>query len=189
MSNEIKIHAALAKLEAGKFSFQMVDAIKNHISEVETELEVARTLHASAIRELRLQEYANWRLEGELRKLNAKIYALLKANMLTEKACKEMKPLAIKCEELFKVSRKFAGAAVEEATAYLKAGKLQSQLGDATAWVYAFLKANTPTQKDSRDMKPYAIKVGEYFEALKKHIGSSLERATTYLSTLNKSAP
>lgn len=189
MSNEMKIHAALAKLEAGKFSFQMVDAIKSHVSKLENELEVARSLHASAIRELKCQEYHNWRLEGELSKLNSKIYALLKANMLTEKAYREMTPLVIKSGEFFEVAKKFAGLALERATAYLKAGKLQSQLIDANTKIYELLKANMPTEKDLREMKRHAIKVGEYFKALRKVIASSVERATSYLSTIHKSAP
>ena len=56
MPNEMKIDAALADLEAGKFSFRMVDAIKNHVQRLESELEVTRSLHASAVRELKLQD-------------------------------------------------------------------------------------------------------------------------------------
>ena len=40
MSEKMKIDVALANLEAGKFSFRMVDAIKDHISRVENELAV-----------------------------------------------------------------------------------------------------------------------------------------------------
>jgi len=151
-------------------------------------LEVARSLHASAIRELKLQEYANWRLEGELRKLNARIYTLLKANVLMERADREMTRFVVKSGEFFGVSKKFAGVALERATAYLKTGKLQSQLIDANAKIYELLKANMPTEKDLREMKPYAVKLGEYFEVLKKHIASSVEKAMAYLSTLYKSA-
>ncbi|MEK4031775.1 hypothetical protein WOC76_20575 [Methylocystis sp. IM3] len=83
MPSEMKIDAALADLEAGKFSFRMVDAIANHVKKLESELEVTRRLHASAVRELRLQEYANWKLERELTSLNARIQALFRANILT----------------------------------------------------------------------------------------------------------
>jgi hypothetical protein len=188
MSNEMNVQAALAKLEAGKFSFQMVDAIKNHVSKLENELEVARSLHASAIRELKLQEYANWRLEGELRKLNGKIYALLKANMLTEKAYREMTTVVVKGGEFFDVSKKFAGFALERATAYLKSGKLQSQLIDAKAKLLELLEANMPTEKDLREMRLQAVKAGEHIDPLKKRIASFAQKATAYLSTLHKSA-
>lgn len=49
MPGEMKIDAALADLEAGKFSFRMVDAIKNHFNKLECELEVTRSPHASAV--------------------------------------------------------------------------------------------------------------------------------------------
>jgi len=49
-------------------------------------LKLARGRHDGVIGDLKLQQIANWRLEGELTKLNAQIYALLRANILTEKA-------------------------------------------------------------------------------------------------------
>ena len=188
MSSEMKIDAALAKLESGKFSFQMADAIKNHVSKLECELEVARSLHASAIRELKVKEYANWRLEGELSRLNAKIYALLRANMLTKKAYRELIPVAAKLEAYFVASLKLARAAVERAAADLKSGKFHAQVVDASSKIYELLKANAPTEKTFREMQPYAIKMGEYSEVLKKRAAAVMVRATAYLSNLHKTS-
>ncbi len=112
MPSEMKIDMALAKLEGGKFSFQMVDAIKNHVSKLERELEVTRRLHVSAVRELRVREYANWRLENELQKLNTRINAILRVNILTEKAYKKMTPLATETGKYFYALLNVTGAAL-----------------------------------------------------------------------------
>jgi hypothetical protein len=178
----MKIDAALANLEAGKFSFRMVDAIKDHISSLENELEVARGLHESAIRDLKLQEIAKWRQEGELRKLNARIYTLLKANMLTEKLYGGITSVVMKMGEYFEVSRKFAGAILEQAIGDLKAGKSKSRLLVANAKIYALLK------EALREMTPYAHKIREHLEVFKKYVGTSMEKATAYLSNLHKTA-
>jgi hypothetical protein len=177
MSNTMKIDAALANLEAGKFSFRMVDAIKDHISSLENELEVVRGLHDSAIGDLKLQEIANWRLESELTKLNAKIYALLKANILTEKAYGGMTFVGMKTGEYVEISRKFAGATLERAMADLKSGKVKAQFVDASAKIYALLK------KALREMTPYAHKMGEYLDVSRKFAGATLERAMADLKS------
>ncbi len=127
----------------------MVDAIKNHVQRLEGELEVARSLHTSAVRELKLQEYANWRLESELKSLNAKIQALVRANILTEEAYRKMVPVAVEIGEYFSASLEFAGAGLERATANLKSGKFKSQLVDSSSRLYAFLRASAPTKKHS----------------------------------------
>jgi hypothetical protein len=182
MTNTMKIDVALTNLEAGKFSFRMVDAIKDHISSLEGELEILRGLHDSAICDLKLQKIANWRQEGELRKLNARIYTLLKANMLTEKFYGGITSVVMKMGEYFEVSRQFAGATLERGIADLKAGKLKSQLVDSNAKIYALLK------EVIREMTPYAHKMGEYLEVFKKYVGTSLEKASAYVSTLHKTA-
>jgi hypothetical protein len=41
MSGKMKIDRAVTNLAAGNFSFQMVDAIKDHIGKLENELGVA----------------------------------------------------------------------------------------------------------------------------------------------------
>ena len=122
MSDKMKIDAALANLETGKFSFRMIDAIKEHISSLESELEAAHGMHDNAIGDLKLQKIANWRLEGELTKLNAQIYALLRANLLTENAHAGGTFVAMKMGAYFEVSKQFAAAAVERVMADVKSG-------------------------------------------------------------------
>ena len=119
MSEKMKIDVALTNLEASKFSFRMVDAIKDHIGGLENELEVARDRHDSVIRDLKLQQIANWRLEAELTKLNAQIYALLKQIMPTKSALRELTPYANKTGECLVVLKKYVRAYVEKALAYL----------------------------------------------------------------------
>jgi hypothetical protein len=188
MSDQMKIDAALANLEADKFSLRMVDAIKNHISGLENELEVVRGLHSIAIRDLNRVELSNWRLEGELKKLNAKIHALLKANVLTEKAYAGLTVVALKTGAFFVVSKKFAGPALQRVIADLKSGKLQSQCVDAAAKLYALLKEIMPTRSTLREMTAYADKLGEYLAVAQKYGGAQLEKASAYLATLNKTA-
>jgi hypothetical protein len=188
MPGEMKIDAALADLEAGKFSFRMVDTIKKHVNKLESELEVTRTLHGSAVRELKLQEYANWRLERELTSLNTRIQALLTANILTEKAYRKMRPIAIEIGKYFSASLECAGAALERATANLKSGKFQSQLVDSSLKLYEFLRANAPTEETFREIRHYAIKMGEFFQVLKRHAAMGIARATAYLSDLHKTS-
>lgn len=186
MSDKMKIDVALANLEAGKFSFRMVDAIKDHISGVENELAVVRDLHASASRDLKQRELANWRLESELRKLNAQIYALLRANILTEKAYAGMSFAAIKMSANVEVAMKFAAAALERVIADLKSGKLQSQCLDAAAKIYALLKAIMPTQSTLEVMKPYAQKTGESLTVAWKFVAAQVAKASAYLATFHK---
>jgi hypothetical protein len=133
MPDQMKIDDALANLKAGKFSFRMVDAINDRIDGLESELEVLRAQHDSVVSELKLQKIANWRLEGELTKLNAQIFALLRANLLTEKAYAGMTFAAVKIGTYVAMSKKFAQAAFEQVMADLKSGKLQSQCVHAAA--------------------------------------------------------
>jgi hypothetical protein len=188
MSDKMKIEAALANLEAGKFSFRMADAIRDHISSLENELDVVRGLHGSAICDLKRTELANWRLEGELKKLNATIYALLRANLLTENAYAAMTFVAMKMGEYFEVSKKYAAPALEQVMADVKSGKLQSQCVDAAAKLYALLKEIMPTQSARREMTAYAHKTGEYLVVAIKRGGAQLEKASAYLATLHKTA-
>jgi hypothetical protein len=178
MSNEMKIDVALANLEAGKFSFKMVDAIKDHVSKLESELEVLRGLQDSAIHDLKKLEYANWRLEGDLTKLNAKVYALLRANMLTERACLESSRLAAKAREAVGEMVRLAGTSWEWAKTELNAENRAILL----------LEAKKATEKARREATPYAIKAGEYLDVVKKWVAATQEKATAYISALNKNA-
>jgi hypothetical protein len=86
MASKMEIELALTNLEAGKFSFRMVDAIKDRLDKLENEVTLLRGLHADAMNDLRQQQLAAWRLELEATRLNEKIHAVLKANALTERA-------------------------------------------------------------------------------------------------------
>jgi len=188
MSDQMKIDVALANLEGGNFSFLMIDAIKDHIRGLENEVELVRGLHGSATRDLNRIEFTNWRLEEDLKKLNAKIYVLLKANLLTEKACAGLTVVALKTGAYFEVSKKFAEPALQQVMADVKSGKLQSQCADAAAKTYALLKSIMPTQDTVEEMKPYAQKSGEYFAVAWKFVAAQLEKASAYVATLNKTA-
>jgi len=184
MSEKMKIDVALANLEAGKFSFLLVDAIKDHISRVENELAVVHGLHASAIGDLKRQELANWRHENELRRLNAQVYALLRANVLTEKAYTGMAFAAVKMRPYFKAAMKFAAAALAQVMADVKSGKLQSQCVDSAAKIYALLKPIMPTQSTLEEIKPYAQKTREYLAIAWKFVAAQSAKASAYLATL-----
>jgi hypothetical protein len=188
MPGNIKIDVALADLEAGKFSFRMVDAIKNHIGKLESELEVTHSLHANAVRELKLQEYSNWRLEREITSLNARTQALLRANMLTENVCRMMKPIAVEIGKYFSASFDCAGAAFEKAMTYLKSDKPRAQLVDSSSKLYAFLKENAPTDETFQEIQYHAKKVAEPFKIFGRHATAQVARATAYLSDLHKTS-
>ena len=188
MPSEMKIGAALADLEAGKFSFRMVDAIKNHVQKLECELDVTRSLHATAVRELKLQEYANWRLESELKSLNARIHALVRANILTEEAYRMMRPIVVEVGKYFSASLELAGTGLKIAKANLKSGKFQSQLVASSSKLHEALRSIRPTEKTFQQIRPYAIKMGEALQVLEKQAATAIARATAYLSNLNKTS-
>ncbi len=184
-SIEMKIDVALANLESGKFSFRMVAAIKDYIDKLEAELEAARGLHASAIRELKSRDYAIWRLEAELRKLNRKIHALLRANMLVEETYSQAAALVIQLAEYFEAFKKYAGASLETTIAGAKEGKFSLLMANGAKdrvevlrghLSHILLKAEILTRSAYREMTPLAIKVGEYFEMLTRYAGASLEK-------------
>jgi hypothetical protein len=188
MPGEMKVDAALADLEAGKFSFRMVDAIKSHVDKLERELEVTRCLHASAVRELKLQEYANWRLERELKSLNARIHALLQANILTEEAYRKMRPVSVEIGKYFSASLKFAGAGLEKAMANLKSGEFQTQLVGRSSRLHELLRAGAPTEEAFEEIRRYAVKMGGSVEVFIRHAAAGFARASAYLSNLHKTS-
>ena len=170
MSEQMKIDVALANLEAGNFSFRMIDAIKDHIRGLENELELVRGLHGSAIRDLKRIEFTNWRLK-RAEEAQRQVYLLLKANLLTEKAYAGLTVVALKTGAYFAVSKKFAEPALQQVMADVKSGKLQSQGVDAAAKIYALLKEIMPTQSTVEEMKPYAQK-----SRISRSPGNSLRR-------------
>lgn len=72
MKNSMSIDQALQQIEAGKFSFGMVDAIQNHLEYVSSQLADERSVHKSEIA-ASAQKTSN--LEIELLKLRAELDA------------------------------------------------------------------------------------------------------------------
>jgi hypothetical protein len=188
MTDKMKIDLALANLEAGKFSFRMIDAIKDHIGSLESELAVVRGLHASARRDLKQRDLAIWRLEGEVTKLNARIYALLRANVLTERACVGMAVAAVHIRAYAEDASNAGAAVLAQLMADAKSGKLQSQCADAAAEAYGFLKNIMPPRSALEDMKSYAQKAGDHLTVAWKFVAEHSAKASAYLATLNKDA-
>ena len=163
MATKTEGERALADLEAGKFSFPMVDAIRDHVNKLETELQRVSTLHDGAVNQLRQQEYTILRLEAELRKVNARLYALLKANILTEIALRETKRGAVKFVEFLPVARKHAEEGSKAALAYLSTIAL-------------------------RETKRGAVKFVEFLPVARKHAEEGSKAALAYLSTIDLKA-
>jgi hypothetical protein len=181
MSGKMDIEEALAHLEAGKFSFRMIEAVKDHVQKRDNELAILSDLHVRAVHDLKLRDYAIWRLEREATKLNARIHALLKANALTERAAREIDPLVAKSAAFSRVALGHARKAFEQAVADFRTGKLQADATRAGAKLYETLKANAPADG--------ALSfTAQDLEGLKKRVKSSLEKAGAYLSTIRTPA-
>lgn len=185
MSSMMKFDVAMAQLEAGKFSFQMVDAIKDHVARLEAEMEVLRACHADAIWELKRQEYATWRLEAETRKLNDKIHALVRANEITALVRRESAALSVKARAYLALSARVARSALDQAIADIQAGKPQAELARAHAALRAFVSAHAPSEQEMRD---FAKQIEPHLDALRKRLGPSIEKTAAYLSNLKKTA-
>lgn len=205
MSNEMQIDVALANLEAGRFSFRTVDAIKTHVDSLERELEALRGLHGEAVRDLKRQEYAIWRLEGELTKSNARVYALLKANMLTEQACRQTGALAASGKTYAEVFARDGAAFLSKVVTELKNGGLRQ---DATALAESVVarahhyldkivarlgqadKPNLDVEQARKAVTALLLrleaklpaKLADHYAAAKEQALSSMQRAASYLS-------
>ncbi|ARN81356.1 hypothetical protein B1812_10015 [Methylocystis bryophila] len=167
------IELALANLEAGKFSFRMVDAIKDRLEKLENEVTLLRSLHSEAMSDLRQQQLAAWRLESETTRLNAKIHALLKANALTEKASRAVAPLMSRAgESLQRLQQQAKPAAI---------GLLEKAIDGMASLAVRLVKLAHRAQ----DSSP-ATKIGESLEVLKKQAGASLEKTPSPLSVSGK---
>ena len=84
MTIEYAIDKALKELEQGKFSFQMVECVNQHIEKQQEELAELRTFKARAKTDLAQYELKTFRLEQDLRAANTAILRLLKTNALLE---------------------------------------------------------------------------------------------------------
>jgi len=114
MTNKMEIELALANLEAGKFSFRMVETIKEQLVNLDREVKLLRGLHGDAMTDLRKQQLANWRLEGEAQRLNAKIFALLRANIFTEKAFQATRTILAETKRQLASAHKKSAPATEK---------------------------------------------------------------------------
>ncbi|NUJ79271.1 hypothetical protein HUN39_04350 [Methylocystis sp. FS] len=212
MATNTEGERALADLEAGKFSFPMVDSIRDHVNQLDAELQRVRTelqrvnsLHAGAVNQLRQQEFTILRLEGELRKLNARLYALLKANVLTELALREMKRGAAKFVELLPIARRHAENGSKAALAYLSTLDLQAKveavkthpLTEKTlAWLanldlraeWTKLKTHPRTIKAMSELQSALLKAKDNLPVVQKRIAALVEKATAYIAELQKKA-
>ena len=212
MATKTEGERALADLEAGKFSFPMVDAIRDHVNQLEAELQRVRTelqrvnsLQDGAANQLRQQEYTILRLEGELRKLNARLYALLKANVLTEIALRETKRGAVKFVEFLPVARKHAEESSKAALAYLSTIDLKAKfeavkahpLTEKTlAWLanldlraeWTKLKTHPLTTKAMSELRSALLKAKDNLPVVQKRIAALVEKATAYIAELQKKA-
>jgi hypothetical protein len=203
---------ALADLEAGKFSFEMVDAIRAHVTYLETELQRAGTemervsaLHDGAANELRQQEYKVLRLEAELRALNARVYALLKANALTQTALGMAKRGAVSVVEYLPVARNYAEAGLKQTLAYLATVDFKGKFEElkahpmtekARAWLanldvpaeWTKLKTHPLPKKALSELQPVLLHAREYLPVAQKRIAALVEKATAYIAQLQKKA-
>jgi hypothetical protein len=66
MATKAEGERALTDLEACKFSFPMVDAIRDHVNKLETELQRVSALHDGAVNQLRQQDYRILRLRSRV---------------------------------------------------------------------------------------------------------------------------
>ncbi|MGD9542981.1 MAG: hypothetical protein AB7F41_08440 [Methylocystis sp.] len=212
MAEKTEGERALDDLEAGKFSFDMIDAIRGHVDNLESELQQVRTelqrvsaLHDGAANQVRQQEYAIFRLEGELRKLNANIYALLKANALTEIAVRETKRGVATFVEYLPVAGKYAETGARKALAYLSSVDLKGKFEElrthpttekALAWLtnvdlraeWTKLKTNPSTIKALSALQSALLKAKEYLPVVQKRLAALVEKTTAYIAELQKKA-
>lgn len=183
MSNRMNIDAAMAQLEAGKFSFQMVDAIKEHVAALASEVEVLRASQADAASEIKRREYAVWRLEAEACKLNARIHALVRANAFSELLCRESAAVSVKLAGYAEVAARAGRAAFARAMADIEAGKPQAELARLHAALLTLIREHAPTEQQIREA---VAQIEPYLETAKKRLGPSVEKMAAYLSNMKK---
>lgn len=203
MATKMDIESAFAELEAGKFSFRMIDALKQHVSKLETELESANALHDSAVKELRQREYTIDRLEAELRKVNAKIHALLRANALTDIAVRETRNGAVMLRDYLPVARDQAIALSKKTVALLATVDLKAEFEKAKAhpltqkalaWLanldlqaeWNKLQSHPLTEKARRELQPLLVRLKDYLPVAQKQIAALVDKASAYIASLNK---
>ncbi len=171
MAGKMEIELALTNLEAGKFSFRMVDAIKERLENLENEVTLLRGQHTDAMNELRQQQLATWRLELEATRLNEKIHTLLKANALTEKASHLTAKVASRTGEQLHLLQEQA-----KPTATRMLEKAIDGMAHLAIKLINFAH------------KAPMAKIEESLEMLKKQASASLERTPSHISASGKNA-
>ncbi|MBM3551106.1 MAG: hypothetical protein FJX45_04930 [Alphaproteobacteria bacterium] len=212
MAMKLEGRRALADLAAGKFSFEMVDAIKDHVGALETELERVRTeaertgaQYERSVNAARQQEYRIFRLEADLCAANARVYALLKANALTQTAVGAAKRGVESVVEYLPVARKHAEDGSKAALAYLatvdfkgkfEALKAHPMTEKAIAWLaeldvqaeWTKLKTHPLTQRALSELQQGLLKAKEYSPVVQKQIAVAVEKTTAYIAERQKKA-
>jgi hypothetical protein len=173
MASNMEIELALTNLEAGKFSFRMVDAIKDRLEKLEKEVTLLQGLQGELLCDLRQQQIANWRLEGEATRLNAKIHSLLKANALAENASRATASVASRTGESLRLLQE---RATPTATRMLE-NAIDAMAVLAVKLVRFVHKAGS-----------HAAKMEESLEILKKQANASLEKTSSQISASGKTA-
>ena len=176
MASKMEIELALANLEAGKFSFRMVDAIKDRLEKLENEVTLLRSLQGELLSDLRQHQIANWRLESETTRLNAKIHSLVKANALTEKASRATASVASRTGESLRLFQERATPAATR--------MLENAIDGIAALA---IKLISFTHKDHKPASP-AARMEESLEILKKQAHASLEKTSSQISSSGKTA-
>jgi uncharacterized protein YhbP (UPF0306 family) len=205
MAAKTDIELALANLEAGKFSFRMVETIKDHISTLETDLALAKSESESAAKTLLEREFTIARLEAELRKVNAKVHALVKANALTEAAMRESARGAVMLREAGAVAGEQAVALSKKTVAWLSSVDVKAEVEKAKAHpltvkaqarLAAFdlqaewkkLQAHPLTEKALREFETALGKAQDYLPVARKQFAALVEKAQAFIANLNKKA-
>lgn len=205
MAARTNIELALAELEAGKFSFRMVETIKDHVATLEGELGRANSAYESAANALRQQEYTISRLEAELRKVNARVHALVKANALTETAMRETKRGALALRDFLLIARQHAVALSKKAFVRLSTVNLKDSLErakshpltqKAQAGLANFdpqaewkkLEAHPFTEKALRELQTVLVKAQEYLPVAQKQLAALVDKAMAFIAKLHNKA-
>jgi hypothetical protein len=206
MANKMDIEAALAQLEAGKFSFRMIDSIKEHIEKGESELNVIRDMHATAMREIAIKDYAIYRLECELIKTNTRLNNTIRANALVEKSLHALNICGsklntylyeLKEQIIYFYEKATSPETISMANDYVDAMKKQSialyekvTSPETVSMVNNYidvLKRQGTTLYEKATCPETASMVNNYIDAIKKQSISLYEKAKTQVSGLHKS--
>lgn len=91
MSREISIHDALAHLEAGKFSFQMSDCIRNHIAEQSQKIAELSAQSDQAGLDIMKRDHRIHVLEKEVASLNSMLFKAIRSNVFIHEGVEAVK--------------------------------------------------------------------------------------------------